>query len=45
MREQNGAEGLIDMINWGNIRHAIGLLLDDKVDATFKDGSWAKQIL
>jgi predicted O-methyltransferase YrrM len=29
---------------WGNVRHAIGLLLDDKVDATFKDASWAKQI-
>ena len=29
---------------WGNVRHAIGQLLDDKVDATFKDGSWAKQI-
>ena len=30
--------------NWGNVRHAIGQLLDDKVDATFKDTSWAKQI-
>jgi predicted O-methyltransferase YrrM len=29
---------------WGNVRHAIGLLLDDKVDATFKDASWAKQL-
>jgi predicted O-methyltransferase YrrM len=29
---------------WGNVRHAIGNLLDDKVDATFKDTSWAKQI-
>ena len=29
---------------WGNVRHAIGLLLDDKVDATFKDHSWVKQI-
>ena len=29
---------------WGNVRHAIGQLLDDKVDATFKDASWAKQI-
>lgn len=28
---------------WGNVRHAIGLLLDDKVE-TFKDSSWAKQI-
>ena len=29
---------------WGNVRHAIGQLLDDKVDATFKDASWVKQI-
>jgi predicted O-methyltransferase YrrM len=29
---------------WGNVRHAIGQLLHDKVDATFKDGSWAKQL-
>jgi predicted O-methyltransferase YrrM len=29
---------------WGNVRHAIGQLLDDKVDATFKDMSWVKQI-
>jgi predicted O-methyltransferase YrrM len=29
---------------WGNVRHAIGQLLDDNVDATFKDASWAKQI-
>ena len=29
---------------WGNVRHAIGQLLDDKVDATFKDGSWAKEL-
>lgn len=29
---------------WGNVRHAIGQLLDDNVDATFKDGSWLKQI-
>jgi len=29
---------------WGNVRHAIGQLLDDKVDVTFKDASWAKQI-
>ena len=29
---------------WGSVRSAIGLLLDDKVDATFKDHSWAKQI-
>ncbi len=29
---------------WGNVRHAIGQLLDDKVDATFKDGSWVKQL-
>jgi len=25
---------------WGNIRHNLGLIFDDKVDATFKDGSW-----
>ena len=29
---------------WGNVRHAIGQLLDDKVDSTFKDSSWVKQI-
>jgi len=29
---------------WGNVRHAIGNLLDDNVDATFKDGSWVKQL-
>ena len=29
---------------WGNVRHSIGQLLDDKVDATFKDGSWVKQL-
>jgi predicted O-methyltransferase YrrM len=29
---------------WGNVRHAIGQLLDDKVDSTFKDSSWIKQI-
>ena len=29
---------------WGNIRHAIGQLLDDKVDGTFKDGSWVRQL-
>jgi predicted O-methyltransferase YrrM len=29
---------------WGNVRHSIGQLLDDKVDNLFKDGSWAKQI-
>jgi len=25
---------------WGNVRHAIGQLLNDKVDCTFKDHSW-----
>jgi predicted O-methyltransferase YrrM len=29
---------------WGNVRHSIGQLLDDKVDNVFKDYSWAKQI-
>lgn len=29
---------------WGNVRHSIGQLLDDKVDATFIDGSWIKQL-
>ncbi len=29
---------------WGNIRHAIGQLLDDKVDSTFKDHSWIRQL-
>lgn len=29
---------------WGNVRHTIGQLLDDKVDRVFKDGSWIKQI-
>jgi predicted O-methyltransferase YrrM len=29
---------------WGNIRHAIGQLLDDKVDKVFKDHSWIRQI-
>ena len=29
---------------WGNVRHAIGQLLDDKVDKVFKDYSWAMQI-
>ena len=29
---------------WGNVRHAIGQLLGDRVDNTFKDHSWAKQI-
>ena len=29
---------------WGNVRHAIGQLLDDNVDLTFNDGSWAKRI-
>lgn len=30
---------------WGNVRHNIGRLLDDKVDATFQDGSWIKQLI
>lgn len=30
---------------WGNIRHNLGLIFDDKVDAVFVDGSWIKQIL
>jgi predicted O-methyltransferase YrrM len=29
---------------WGNVRHNIGRLLDDNVDATFVDGSWIKTI-
>ena len=29
---------------WGNVRHSIGQLLDDKVDSTFMDGSWVKQL-
>ena len=29
---------------WGNIRHAIGEHLDDKVDATFKDHSWIRRL-
>ncbi len=29
---------------WGNVRHSIGQLLDDKVDCTFIDGSWVKQL-
>jgi hypothetical protein len=29
---------------WGNVRHTIGQLLDDKVDSTFIDGSWVKQL-
>ncbi len=29
---------------WGNVRHSIGQLLDDKVDAVFIDGSWIKQL-
>jgi predicted O-methyltransferase YrrM len=29
---------------WGNVRHSIGQLLDDKVDAIFQDGSWIKKI-
>lgn len=29
---------------WGNIRHNIGIIFDDKVDATFKDGSWVVKL-
>ena len=29
---------------WGNIRHNLGRIFDDKVDATFKDGSWVVRI-
>jgi predicted O-methyltransferase YrrM len=29
---------------WGNIRHNLGLIFDDKVDATFKDGSWVVKV-
>jgi hypothetical protein len=29
---------------WDGVRKSIVELLDDKVDATFKDNSWAKQI-
>jgi predicted O-methyltransferase YrrM len=29
---------------WNSVRRAIVELLDDRVDATFKDNSWAKQI-
>jgi hypothetical protein len=29
---------------WDGVRRAIVELLDDTVDATFKDASWAKQI-
>ena len=29
---------------WGNVRHTIGQLFDDKVDSTFIDGSWVKQL-
>jgi predicted O-methyltransferase YrrM len=30
--------------SWNTVRRSIGRLLDDKVDSTFKDGSWIKQI-
>ena len=30
---------------WGNVRHNIGMLLDDEVHAVFQDGSWIKQII
>lgn len=29
---------------WGNIRHNLGIIFDDKVDATFIDGSWIKKL-
>jgi predicted O-methyltransferase YrrM len=29
---------------WGNVRHNLGRVFDDKIDATFIDGSWIKQI-
>ena len=29
---------------WGNIRHNLGKIFDDKVDATFKDGSWVVRV-
>ena len=29
---------------WGNIRHNLGRIFDDKVDATFKDGSWVVRV-
>jgi len=29
---------------WGNVRHAIGQLLDDNIDKVFEDHSWAKQL-
>lgn len=29
---------------WGNVRHTIGQLLEDKVDSTFQDGSWIRQL-
>lgn len=29
---------------WGNIRHNLGRIFDDKVDATFKDGSWVVKL-
>lgn len=25
---------------WGNVRHILGKVFDDKIDATFKDSSW-----
>lgn len=30
---------------WGNVRHSIGQLLDDKVDMVFVDNSWIKRII
>jgi hypothetical protein len=29
---------------WGNVRHTIGTLLEDKVDGVFKDMSWIKRL-
>lgn len=31
--------------NWGNVRHAIGQLLNDNVDSVFVDSSWIKRII
>lgn len=29
---------------WGNVRHSIGQLLNDRVDGVFKDGSWVVKL-
>jgi predicted O-methyltransferase YrrM len=29
---------------WGNVRHSIGIIFDDKVDGVFKDHSWIKGV-